>query len=150
MEKTVRSCLTLFALMMVAPAPASAEVTRVLLPNGQKVTLDAVYRKNNEIRVFGSASSIVFPTEVMRAAVVRMAELASARDMPRFAVVKISDCGQLKMYGSAVNSQCRLLGQMLREGEAARPEGKREVTIFRTADVVGGRLMPEADAANGF
>ena len=62
-------------------------------------------------------------------------------------MVKVSDCGQLTMYGSAVNSQCRLLGQMLSEGETARPEGKREISYFRVTDVLGGTIQPDLSAA---
>ena len=139
-----------FAAALAVAAPAAADVTRGELPTGKKVMLDNAYRKNNQIRIFAQSSRNTFPTEVMRAAVVHMAEMTQAKSLPRFAVVKISDCGQMRMYGVAVNSQCRLIGQMLAEGETARPEGKYEMTYFRVSDVLGGNLRPEGGTPTGF
>lgn len=150
MESPVRSWLILCSLAAFATSPAAADFTRVVLPNGFKVSLDSAYRNNDQIRVRGSAVSSVFPSEVMRAALVRMAELTHAKGKPRFAVVKISDCGRLLMNGSPVSSDCRLVGQMLGEGESARPEGKREINYFRVADIMGGRLAPESGLATAF
>ena len=141
----MRSLPFLAAAILLA-TPAAADMQRLRLPNGEKITLDGVYRKNNQVRVAGFSSSITSPAEVMQRALVRMAELTQAKGLPRFAVVKVSDCGQMTMYGSAVNSQCRLLRQMLSEGETARPEGKREISYFRVTDVLGGLIQPDLSA----
>jgi hypothetical protein len=141
----LRSLPFLVAAVLLA-TPAAAGVQRFSLPNGERITLDGAYRKNNQVRVAGFSSSITSPAQVMQRALVRMAELTQARGLPRFAVVKVSDCGQMTMYGSAVNSQCRLLGQMLAEGENARPEGKREISYFRVTDVLGGLIQPDLSA----
>ena len=70
----MRSLPFLAAAILLA-TPAAADVQRLRLPNGEKITLDGVYRKNNQVRVAGFSSSITSPAEVMRRALVRMAEL---------------------------------------------------------------------------
>ncbi len=124
-------------------SPAVADVTKVAIADGSRATLSSAYRKDNEVRVFASGDRSAFPTELMRASVVRIAEMTIARGLPRFAVTKVSDCGTMRMNNTPVYTTCRLLGRMLAEGEVAKPEGKREITYFRAGDVLAGQFAPE-------
>lgn len=138
------------AVMLIASSQALADTIRVAGNSGNKITIDSAYRKGNEVRVYAMGSAHEFPPDLMRAAVIRIAELTKARGLPRFAVTKVSDCGTLMMNGSIrISTSCRLLGRMLNEGEAAKPEGKREITYFRTDDVLAGNLTPETAAIGG-
>jgi hypothetical protein len=143
-----KSLIAIVALLV--SAPAAADISRVVSPSGQKIALNTAYRKGNEVRVYASSGGHHVPRDLMRAAVVRMAELTKARGLPRFAVTKISDCGTLMMNGSIqVSTSCRLLGRMLNERETAHPEGKGEITYFRTDDVLAGNLAPEIPGTIG-
>jgi hypothetical protein len=76
---------------------------------------------------------------VQQALLTRMAELARAKNMPRMAVVKVSDCGYQGYF-----AQCRFVGQMLTDGEQAAPEGKNEIVYYRVADILSGILAEES------
>ncbi|GAA4021087.1 hypothetical protein GCM10022280_22050 [Sphingomonas swuensis] len=75
---------------------------------------------------------------VQQGVLIRMAELAHAKSMPRMAVIKVSDCGYRGNF-----AQCRIVGQMLAEGENASPEGRNEIVYFRVADVLSGTMVEE-------
>ena len=137
--------MMLGAVALVLAAAAGAEVKRIDLGGyAGKAVVNSAYRKGNEIRVYVTGSSSVLPQELGQVAIREIAELTKAKGLPRFAVTKISDCGTLRMYNVAVSSSCRLLGRMLDENETATAEGKREVTYFRTDDVLAGRMEPSS------
>ena len=134
---------TIALALLTFSSPALADVTKVTVSNGSRATLTSAYRNENEVRVYANGQSSVHASELMRVAVVRIAEMTKTKGLPRFGVTKVSDCGTMKMYNVSVYSTCRLLARMLPEGEAAKPEGKRKITYFRTDDVLAGQMIPE-------
>jgi hypothetical protein len=111
---------------------------------GQFGPVQGKYRKGNVIRVSASFKRDHTPEEAYRAAMAKVAEMASAKGYARVGVTKVSDCGTLMMNGTIpVAVSCRILAQMVGPDEVAKPEGKAKVVYFRVADLLAGIIRPE-------
>ena len=133
------------ALAAGAPAPAGAFQLASLLV-GKLDPVQAKYRKGNVIRAHASFGRDRSPAEAYRAALMKIAEMAEAKGYGRIGVTKVSDCGTLMMNGTiAVAVSCRILAQMVRPGEAAKPEGDRKVVYFAVGELRAGIIRPEGD-----
>lgn len=131
-------------IMSVAGAqPAEAQVGRLLFGN-QWPKVDGKYRKGNVIRASAVDDRNGNSREMFRLALGELARLSNEKGYPRFAIVKISDCGTVTVNGITGAVTCRLVGRMLREAEVAEPDGGNPITYYRTGDVLAGRTDPEA------
>ncbi|WP_324808389.1 hypothetical protein SH584_02810 [Sphingomonas sp. LY29] len=54
------------------------------------------------------------------------------------AIVKVSDFGYQGYF-----PQCRIIGQMLNEGEEPTPEGRDAIVVYRVENILAGRLEEE-------
>lgn len=125
-------------------APAGAMQLGSLLI-GKRGPVDAKYRDGNVIRAHASISRNGSPQEAYRLAMTKVAEMANAKGYSRIGLTKVSDCGTLKMNGTiTVAHSCRILAQMVRHDEDAKPEGKTPVVYFSVPDIMMGTIRPES------
>lgn len=131
------------AVMSVAGAqPAHAQLGRLIMGN-QWPKVDGKYRKGNVIRASAVDRANGDPHQMFRLALGELARLSKEKGYPRFAIVKVSDCGTVLVNGSRAAVTCRLVGQMLNADEVAAPDGNNPISYFRTEDVLAGRTEPE-------
>ena len=134
--------LWLFMAVPLASVPlpmARADVGSFLL--GSKIGADGVeatYRKGNQIRAWARVSRDLSAGEAQRLAVRHIAEMTKAKGYDRFAIVKVSDCGTMMMNGIPMYHSCRLIAQMVSEGEEAKPERGQKVRYLQVAEVLSG------------
>jgi hypothetical protein len=134
----------LAGIVAVAPAAAGAVQLGSLLV-GKRGSVDAKYRDGNIIRAHANMSRDGSPQEAYRLAMVKIAEMANAKGYLRVGVTKVSDCGTLVMNGTiTVAHSCRILAQMVRADEEAKPEGKTPVVYFSVPDIMMGAIRPES------
>jgi len=131
------------AMLSVAGAlPAQAQLARLVMGN-QWPKVVGKYRKGSVIRASAVDRANGDPREMFRLALGELARLSKEKGYPRFAIVKVSDCGTVLVNGSRAAVTCRLVGQMLNAGEVAEPDGNNPISYFRTEDVLAGRTEPE-------
>jgi hypothetical protein len=132
-------------LALAAPTAASSmQVGDFLL--GKQGGVGAKYRDGNVIRAHASMGRDGSPQQAYRLAMIKIAEMASAKGYARIGVTKVSDCGTLKMNGSiTVAHSCRILAQMVRADEDAKPEGKAPVVYFSVPEIMMGAIRPETE-----
>lgn len=68
--------------------------------------------------------------------------MADAKGFPRIGMTK-QNCGTHTLNGARLSHSCRILFQMVKDGEKAQPEGKRSVIYYSVASILGGQILPE-------
>jgi hypothetical protein len=71
--------------------------------------------------------------------IIKAAEMTNAKAFPQFGVTKVN-CSTMLMNGSPVAKSCYVIAVMLKEGEQAKPRGKRQVQYYNVSDVQAGRI----------
>lgn len=98
--------------------------------------VDGKFRGNNVIRA--TATSRPFANANLGGkALIKLAEMAQEKGFARFGVTK-NQCSQMLVYGSPVTEECRLVAQMIREGETVQPDGKNSVEYYEVSKVLAG------------
>ncbi|MEO0439644.1 MAG: hypothetical protein AAF067_02090 [Pseudomonadota bacterium] len=100
------------------------------------------YRKNNVIRVNSIADRSESVSDAFRRAMVKAAKMADAKGFPRIGMTK-QTCGTQTLNGARLSHTCRILFQMVEDGEEAKPEGKRSVIYYSVASILRGQILPE-------
>lgn len=138
----------LLAVVAILPTARSAEAQVAgLIFGNQWPKVIGKYRKDNVIRASAIDARNGNLQAMFRLALVELAKLSREKGYPRFAVVKVSDCGVMTVNGARAAVTCRLVGQMLRDSQAALPDGNNSITYYRTEDVLAGRTNPEGQSS---
>jgi hypothetical protein len=142
-----RALMLAFAASLACPGPAPAGAFQLAgLVLGKFDPVQGKYRKGNVILASAMFQRDHTPEDAYRAAMMKIGEMANAKGYERVGVTKVADCGRIMRNRSATSLVvCRILAQMVRPDEAARPEGDRKIAYFRVADLVAGTLRPEED-----
>jgi hypothetical protein len=93
-------------------------------------------QKNNQIRTFITTRPYS-GIDLYAKAVTKTAEMTRDKGLPMFGVTKVN-CTTTYMRNTPLASNCYVIAIMLKEGEQAKPRGKREVRYHRVEDVLAG------------
>lgn len=128
------------AILVAVPAQAEEAPEMTELQPGEHVS--AHYRSKDRLKVFVRVPAHKSALYARELALEHMARMTQAKGFDRFAVTKLSSCGSMVMtrngtpISGPMHHQCRLLGEMLRDGEQPKKVGNHEIKEFTVAEAL--------------
>ena len=141
--RSITHILAGLAILAAVPAQAEEAPEMTELQPGEHVS--AHYRSKDRLKVFVRVPAHKSALYARELALEHMARMTQAKGFDRFAVTKLSSCGSMVLtrngtpMGGPMHHQCRLLGEMLREGEEPKKIGKHEIKHFTVAEALERR-----------
>jgi hypothetical protein len=138
MKQHIAAGIALAAALLIMNAPANAGLGERMHAFKTEGLVDGKFRSNNVIRA--TATSRAYANiNLGGKALLKLAEMAQEKGFSRFAVTK-NQCSQMLVYGTAVTEECRLVAQMIKEGETVQPDGKNPVEYYDVSKVLGNQI----------